>query len=619
MDFKSITVVAVDRIQGTYQTKYAVEEGERTRFDGSILPLQGTRTKLVADSGKTFVQDNAPVGPSYANDEWHTKHGTVSSIFVPLTGKDGVMGSLNLTSTKSGAFGAREQAILEVLANQIAPAVENAQLYEENLKSQKAFQESDARYRRLMMQTADPFILSDPDGKIMDVNELVCQGLGYTREELLEMTVADFAIRTLPDVRKENWKRLVAGEIVVTETTHRRKNGTTFPVEMRMTLVELDGRQYRSALIRDVTVRKRAEEERTLWAEDNSVMAEIGRIASSSLDLSEVYERVGQEIHKIIAFHRMNLAVLRPDVTSFFAAWVIGGNMAKHSWSVPISIDGTMAARALETRAPVIFEAASDEEILQEFPGMTRAFGSGLRSFLSAPLISRGNVIAVLQLRSKDPNAYSQRHLDLAVRVADQISGATAASQSFLQQKESEERVKATLLEKEVRLHENSVMAEIGRISSSSLDLSEVYELLGQEVQTLIPFQRMTLVLVNAESSTFSRLFTTGSALYTNRQIGQLPLHGTMSGQVYMTGQPVMRDSDDPGNLRREFPGLALGIDGGLKSFLSAPLVSRGNVIAVLQVASTEPQAYSRRHLDLPVRVAYQITGAIAAAQLYQH
>jgi len=269
VDFDRISLAVVDMSAGTYQIKYSVEEGLRTDHHGRVLVLSGSRTQLAVESGQSFIQRDMSAGPVFVNDHLRSRAETASCIFVPLTGKDGVLGTLNLFSGNRGAFGPREQAILEGLANQIAPALANAQLYEESIKTQKAFQESDARFRRLMMQAADPLVLSDPDGRIVDVNDLACQALGYTREELLAMRVADFSMRAPPDVMEQNWQRLLSDEIINLETTHRRKDGATFPVEIRASLVELNGRQYRWALIRDVTERKRTEEEQDRWAQEN--------------------------------------------------------------------------------------------------------------------------------------------------------------------------------------------------------------------------------------------------------------------------------------------------------------------------------------------------------------
>src|SRR5262249_39594801 len=95
---------------------------------------------------------------------------------------------------------------------------------------------------------------------IADVNRQACASLGYTREELLGMTAADFDPDITPAGLEEIARRLGAGEAVAFESRHRRQDGTGFPVEVRSQAFSEGGRLFSLALARDVSDRKRAEE-----------------------------------------------------------------------------------------------------------------------------------------------------------------------------------------------------------------------------------------------------------------------------------------------------------------------------------------------------------------------
>ena len=85
-------------------------------------------------------------------------------------------------------------------------------------------------------------------------------GLGYSREELIGKHRSDFDVG-LDDTSIQRLKqRLVAGEAITFETRHRRKDGTSFPVEVRVGQFEQGGRRF-LCLVRDITERKRAEDE----------------------------------------------------------------------------------------------------------------------------------------------------------------------------------------------------------------------------------------------------------------------------------------------------------------------------------------------------------------------
>jgi PAS domain S-box-containing protein len=114
-------------------------------------------------------------------------------------------------------------------------------------------------FRTLVDQCNEAIEVVDPETlRFLDVNEKACSELGYSREELLAMGVYDInptAGETVEEIREELGK---SGSLM-RETVHRRKDGSTFPVEVSLSRVQID-RDYVVAIARDVTERKRAQE-----------------------------------------------------------------------------------------------------------------------------------------------------------------------------------------------------------------------------------------------------------------------------------------------------------------------------------------------------------------------
>ena len=103
----------------------------------------------------------------------------------------------------------------------------------ERKRAEEALRESEERFRRLVENAADAFLVVEPEGRIGDVNQMACESLGYTREELLRLSVQD--IYTPDDEAKieEIQEQLVPGVTLTVAGTGRRKDGTTFPAEIR--------------------------------------------------------------------------------------------------------------------------------------------------------------------------------------------------------------------------------------------------------------------------------------------------------------------------------------------------------------------------------------------------
>ncbi len=155
--------------------------------------------------------------------------------------------------------------------------VTDRKLYKERLE------ESEAKYRALVMQSADCLILHDLDGTIVDVNESACGKYGYSREELVGMRISDLDPRYDEIVETSgSLESVPRGRSVVFETRHVDRGGTEFPVEVRLGSIEYGGRTLIQGLVRDITERMRAEREREELRErlaTSQRLESVGRLA----------------------------------------------------------------------------------------------------------------------------------------------------------------------------------------------------------------------------------------------------------------------------------------------------------------------------------------------------
>jgi two-component system, cell cycle sensor histidine kinase and response regulator CckA len=107
--------------------------------------------------------------------------------------------------------------------------------------------------------SADLIQWVDPTGRILYANESTCRRTGYSGEEILGLYIWDLDIDLTQDAWGERWQRFTRSGSFTIESSHRTKSGEVYPVELSISHVEQDGREYAFAFGRDITERKRAE------------------------------------------------------------------------------------------------------------------------------------------------------------------------------------------------------------------------------------------------------------------------------------------------------------------------------------------------------------------------
>jgi len=159
-----------------------------------------------------------------------------------------VLGTFAIYHRQPGLPATNDIRIIELVTATAATAILKA-------RTEESLRESEERFRTLVEQASDAIFTHDMDGRLVDVNERACAILGYSREELLRLTVAQFP----PEEVRAICQNLRPGEFKIVPGQHRRKDGTTFPVEASLSLHQVRGQKLTAALVRDVTERKEYE------------------------------------------------------------------------------------------------------------------------------------------------------------------------------------------------------------------------------------------------------------------------------------------------------------------------------------------------------------------------
>ena len=206
--------------------------------------------------------------------------------------------------------------------------------------------------------------------------------------------------------------------------------------ENLMTCEDITERMYAEEALR------KSEEEAKQLARENAIMAEIGQIISSTLNIEEIYERFAEGVNKLIPFDRIAINIINPKDQTLTIAYVTGIEIEGRKTGDTIPLAGTMTEEVIRKRSTLLIQTNGDEELARRFPRLLPTIQAKFKSLLSVPLFSKDRVIGVFHIRSAKLNAYSEKDLRLAERVGNQIAGAIANAQLYAERKRVEEVLK---------------------------------------------------------------------------------------------------------------------------------------------------------------------------------
>lgn len=129
----------------------------------------------------------------------------------------------------------------------------------EDITQRKQVQEQLKGATFCLEQAADCIFWIDPQGNFVYTNRRASTVLGYSPEELRQMTVFDVDPNFTPDEWTRHWELILQRKSFVIESRHRTKSGRSFPVEISVNHMAYDGKEYNCAFARDITDRKQTE------------------------------------------------------------------------------------------------------------------------------------------------------------------------------------------------------------------------------------------------------------------------------------------------------------------------------------------------------------------------
>jgi PAS domain S-box-containing protein len=207
----------------------------------------------------------------------------------------------------------------------------------ERKRVEAALRENERRYRTLFSQAMDGILLLDAEGNIVDVNASFARMHGYSVEELLHMNLSQLDTTESLALATARIRRIQSGETVGFDVEHYHQDGHVLPLDVAASAINIDGKMYTLAFHRDITERRRAEQE---LKRSQRELRGLSKAANEALEAER--RRTARELHDELG---QSLTALKMDLESLRAALPPDQpDLGERTLAMHALLDGTIAA-----------------------------------------------------------------------------------------------------------------------------------------------------------------------------------------------------------------------------------------------------------------------------------
>ncbi len=351
--------------------------------------------------------------------------------------------------------------------NEIVNGVNNSEV----ITKEKLASDQLRLFRVLLDNSNDGIEVIDPDTlRLIDVNETTCNSLGYTREELLSMSIFDIdpAFESNPANILDQFKQTGSAQF---ESVHRRKDGSVFPVEVNVKLIE-SGKRYAVAITRDITQRKQAEISLIRANRALSALSFVSRVLAHATNENELLSGVCRAIVSQSGYRMAWVGYVEQNEAKTIHPVTYDGD--EHGYIEALGIvysdsergNGPCGKAVRNRETQIIQNIQSDPSMA---PWAEAATKEGYVSIIALPLSINGNVFGVLAIYSGYSDAFDAKEKSLLEQMAGDMEFGVKSLRTKIERDAGQEQISKHL----IQLNEN--LTDTIRAISTIVELRDPY------------------------------------------------------------------------------------------------------------------------------------------------
>jgi len=319
-----------------------------------------------------------------------------------------------------------------------------------------------------------------------------------------------------------------------------------------------------------------------------STLIEINHEITSILDLDELLQKIADLTNRFVPFEIFAIFLLDDEKQELYLRFAIGysPDVVKN---LRIKLgDGVTGTAAMERRPVVVDD-------VRTYPRYIEAVKS-TRSELAVPLVSQNRVVGVLDIQSSEPDYFRKDQGRMLILLASQIAIAIENARVY----ESERRNRELL----------ALLYDISLEMGSTLEVDELVHKIAAAVKQKINYHTFAIFLVDEKQGLLKPRFVIRSNEEENQKL-VLPIGTGLIGTAAKLNEPL-RVGDVTKDPRY------LNVHTEARSELVVPLTSKGKVVGVVDLESTQVNYFTEYHQRFLMTLASRIASALVNAELFE-
>jgi PAS domain S-box-containing protein len=467
------------------------------------------------------------------------------------------------------------------------------------------------RYETIFDTVDDGIYAIDEEGRLLTVNEGLCELTGYDRDELLGMPATTVHGNSENTERVEALAAAAAGgdrSVAKIELDIVTKTGDSVPCEARFAPLELDDGWGRCGVIRNVTDRLEREQELRDRVHQQEVVTELGQRALENRDLDELLAEATRRVADTLGTDFCEVLDLDQTTESLRLRQGVGwGDGVVGSTTATAGDDDSQASFTLSSREPVVVE---DLDADPRFSGPALLTNHGVHSGVSVVIGPHDDPWGVLGVHGSERRAFSERDVNFVQTVANIL--ATAINRHEYEQELLRQREQLAAID--------SLNTVVQEITEAVIEQS-TRERIEQTVCERLVATDSYLFAWIGDIDTHSQMVDLRTEAGVDGYLDDVTISvdpdderaGGPTGRALLTGE--IQTSSDIRTDERYTPWQNHTEEYGARSSAAIPIVHENTVYGVLNVYAGRVDAFEGRERDVLGKLGEIVGHAIAATE----